>query len=94
VFDGRAGAVSVPVGVRVLLPPPIFVMGTPLLVIEPVSLPERLLPEDADIGREVIVAKVLPSKSEGTVGFGAASSPLKLADPVRVTTDALCDELL
>jgi hypothetical protein len=71
-------------------------MGTPLLVIELVALPEpeRLLPEDAETGREVIVAKVLPSKSEGTVGFGAASSPLKLADPVRVTTDALCDELL
>jgi hypothetical protein len=76
------------------LPPPIFVTGSPLLVIEAVVLPERLLPEDADIGREVIVANVLPSKSEGTVGFGAASSPLKLADPVRVTTDILCEEVL
>jgi hypothetical protein len=93
VFDGSAGAVSVPVGVRVLLPPPMFVTS-PLLAIEAVALPEELLPEDADAGREVIVANVLPSKSEGTVGLGAASSPLKLADPVRVTTDRLCEELL
>jgi hypothetical protein len=70
-----------------------FVTGTPLLVTAAVALPDRLLPEDADIGREVMVANVLPSKSEGTVGFGAASSPLKLADPERVTTDGLCELL-
>ena len=91
-FDGSAGAVSVPVGVRVLFPPPMFVTGSPL--VEAVALLEELLPEEADAGREVIVANVLPSKSEGTVGLGAASSPLKLADPVRVTTDRLWEELL
>jgi len=39
-----------------------------------------------------MVAKVLPSKSDGTVGLGPRSSPVKLrSDPVSVMTDADAD---
>jgi len=95
VFDGRAGAVSVPVGVVVVLfPPPIMVTGSALLlVIEAVAFDDIRLPVDADAPDEVVVANVLPSKSEGTVGLGASSEKLR-SDPVRVMTDAEPGELL
>jgi hypothetical protein len=87
VLDGRAGAVpeTVTLAVCVLLPPPIFVRG--LSVVEPdlVALEARVLPDRAG---DVNVAKVLPSKTEGTVGMGTSGSRDKLLnDPVKVTTD-------
>jgi hypothetical protein len=95
-LDGSAGAVSVPVGVRVLFPPPIFVTGSWVLVTEAVPLDEDVLPDAPDDADEVIVANVLPSKSEGTVGLGAASSPVRLrCDPDKVMTDGVTEaELL
>lgn len=73
-----------PVGVMVLFPFPMLVMGWPLVV---VPLDERVWPDEAETG-EVTVAKVLPSKSEGTVGLGARSSPVRLRwEPDNVTTD-------
>jgi len=78
----------VPVGVSVLLFPPMFVTGGALLVIEAVPLDEAVLPDAPDDAADVTVAKVLPSKSEGTVGFGAASSPVRLrCDPDKVMTE-------
>lgn len=54
---------------------------------------ERVLLEPERTGEEVMVANVLPSKSEGTVGLGARSSPVRLrCDPDSVITDT--DELL
>ena len=95
-FDGSAGAVSVPVGVTVLFPPPIFVTGSALLVIDAVPLDEAALPDAPDDASDVTVAKVLPSKSEGTVGLGAASSLVRLrCDPDKVMTEGVTEaELL
>jgi hypothetical protein len=67
-----------------------FVRGSSLVV---VALDDRVLLEPEIIGDDVMVANVLPSKSEGTVGLGAMSSPVRLRwEPESVMTDT--DELL
>lgn len=89
-LDGKADAVPVPVGVMVLFPCPMLVTGSPEVI---VPLDDTVAPDEAEEAGDVIVAKVLPSKSEGTVGLGAASSPVRLRwDPDSVITDT--DELL
>lgn len=65
-----------------------FVNGSPL--VDAVAFDERVLPETAG---EVNVAKVLPSKFEGTVGIGTFSPPDKLCDALRVRTDRDVEEL-
>lgn len=63
--------------------------GSSLVV---VALDDRVLLEP-EIAADVMVANVLPSKSEGTVGLGAMSSPVRLrCEPDSVMTDT--DELL
>jgi len=71
-----------------------MVTGSALLVMEAVAFDDIRLPLDADEPDEVIVANVLPSKSEGTVGLGASSFEILRSDPVRVMTDAEPEELL
>ena len=86
-LDGRAGAVpeTVMLAVCVLLPPPIFVRGSSVVEPDLVALEARVLPDRTG---DVNVAKVLPSKTEGTVGMGTSGSRDKLLnDPVNVTTD-------
>ena len=67
-----------------------------MLVSEAVPLAEKMLPDGPEDAGEVMVANVLPSKSEGTVGLGAASSPVRLrCDPDKVMTDGVTEaELL
>lgn len=48
----------------------------------------------ADCAADVRVANVLPSKSEGTVGLGTFSLPLRLWDPLMVRIDRDCEALL
>lgn len=80
-----------PVGVLVLFPPPISITDSSVDV-EEVEFADAVLPD----GAPVTVAKVLPSKSEGTVTEPPNSPPVsRIWDPVRVTTDGdAVDELL
>jgi hypothetical protein len=63
-----------------------FVTGGLLLVPVAVSLDEDMLPENEDDATEVMVANVLPSKSEGTVGLGPTSIRLR-PEPDNVMTE-------
>lgn len=92
-FEGRAGAVPVPVGVNVLFDPPIIVRASSV-VVELVTVVLDL-PVMLDDAFNVIVANVLPSKSEGTVGMGPKSPRVRvLAEPLNVTTTGDGEELL
>lgn len=72
-----------PVGVLVLLPPPMLMTDSSVDA-EMVALADAVLPD----GALVKVANVLPSKSDGTVTEPPNSPPEScLCVPVRVTTD-------
>lgn len=82
-----------PVGVDVLFTPPIFVTASSVVVEIGVVVFEAV--EPLDVAFNVTVAKVLPSKSEGTVGTGPKSPRVRLlAEPVKVTGTWDCEELL
>jgi hypothetical protein len=72
VFEGRAGAFCVVVGVEVLFTPPMFVTGLSAVdddrnVEEVVAFPDLILPDGE--GR-ILVAIILPRKFEGSVTSG------------------------
>lgn len=95
-FCGTAGDVPEAVGVLVLLLPPITVKGSSDVIVVfdgPDDIPDEAPadPVTLERGDVVMVAMVLPSKSEGTVTC-PPSSVSCLWLPVKVTIEGDCDD--